>query len=493
MNAITKPFKKKPRRKPPVNPTKPDGSTKQATGGAGDDTYEVDNESDDDREPPTLEPAIATILSQDAGGTSDSIYEVDNELDDDREPPTLEPTIATVPSQDVGAPGSNTVGYGPILKDGKYFQAPLNSEEYSAAAGPSGNAGSDLDHPPAAIRVDEVVESMSEEEWDHVQYRPLEELVSGFVTSSPITPYPSDAETVTDEPPVVAIDIRLPTYVLVTQSVRLRSCKDREAAKLNVCVDWASVERVFCIVEPCSAERKHKCKHLTLELEDGPGFAESPPCRIELDNLHFLDEGAGHVSSSGKSTSPSWVLPSNRQCPSFRGPCHHTKFFDAQHNRARCALPVKLSARAVPPEPPTQVDSDVHKYACQLLRDVTLDEAARIPSEIELHTLVRFLDLAHKHIRGMPEKALEQARRWVSLSRPPSSFDDDDDALLWLWVMWKLQMVEEFKALSSVVQRQARTPISRRWQDGPGSRFGIKLPDTVLSMLNPSFVLRTLG
>jgi hypothetical protein len=128
-----------------------------------------------------------------------------------------------------------------------------------------------------------------------------------------------------------------------------------------------------------------------------------------------------------------------------------------------------------------------------------LNKAAQIPSKIDLHILVRFLVLAQKYVNQRSEKPLEQARRWVSLlSQPPSSFDGDDDnnnddALLWLWVMWKLQMVEEFKTLSAVVQRQARNPISRRWQDGPGSRFGIKLPDTILGMLNPSYNLRTLG
>lgn len=448
--------------------------------------------------------------------------------------------------------------YGLILKDGKYFQVPLDSEEYSAAAGPSGNAGVGLDHPPAAIRVDEVVESMSDEELDRAQHRPLEELMSGFVTSAPITSYPSDAETATDEPPAVTIDIRLPTYVFVAENVSLAACRDEEGAKLSVCVADAWVEGVFCIIEPCSAVLKGKCKHITLELEDGPGFAESPPCKIELDGVRFLDETPGDVSSSGQSTTPSSVLSSNRQCT--RGPCYHTKLLDAQHNQSRCAFPIRLSARAVsseltvPPEPPVSPvspeppespavpevlaeagnferwlrnehdlditvqrqagevppgskssrfrppgESDDDEYACQLLHEVIHDKAAQIPDEIGWNTFVQFLALAHKRGWQMPEKPFEQALRWVSLFKPPSSFDannnnnnDDDDndgsgdALVWLWVMWKLQMVKEFRVLSSIVQRQARNPISHCWQAGPGSRFGIELPDTVLSMLNPS-------
>ena len=461
-------LKRNTRRQPPKPPPERDGSTNRATDGAGDNTYEADNESD-------------------------------------CELPALQPPVTTVPAQDAGGPSSNTVEYGLILRDGKYFQVPLDSEEYGAAAGPSGNVGPDLDHPPAAIRVDEVVESMSDEERDHAQYQPLEELMSGFVTSAPITPDASDAETETetetDEPPAVEIDIRLPTYVLVAEGMNLASCRDGETANPSVCVDWASIERVFCIAEPCSAVRKHKCKHITLELEDGLGFAELPPGKIQLGNLRVLDAAAEDVSSSGQSPSPSSVLLLNRQC--LRDPCYHSRFFDFQHNRTRCALPIKLFARAVSfelsvsPEPPAEVESEDHKYACRLLRSVMLDKTAQIPSEIELHTLIRILVLAHKDARHIPQKFLEQARRWVLLSRPPSSFDDDDDddddALLWIWLMWKLQMVEGFKTLSSVVQRQARNPISRRWQDGPGIRFGIELPDTVLSMLNPSFGLRTLG
>ena len=341
----------------------------------------------------------------------------------------------------------------------------------------------------------------TETEWDHTQYRPLEELTSGFVTPAPLTPYASDsgAETETETgTETVEVDIRLPTYVLVAERMNLSLCKNGEAAKLNVCVSTASVEGVFCIVEPCSAERKKKCKHITLELEDGPGFAEPTPSKIELANLRVLDEAAGNVSSSGPSTSPSSVLRSNRQC--LRDSCYHTKVFDTQINQTRCALPLKLSSRAVsseisgppeisvppklfvpklpgPPEPPAEVESGGHRYACQLLRDVMLDDTIQIPGEIELHRLVRFLALAHQDLRHMPEKLLGQARRWVSSFEPPDSFDD---VMLWLWVMWKLQMAKEFKALSSTVQRQAQNPISRRWQDGPASSFGIEFPNTIL-------------
>ncbi|KAH6636910.1 hypothetical protein F5144DRAFT_200402 [Chaetomium tenue] len=502
-------IKRKLTRQPPKHPLNPNGSVNRATGGTGDDTYEADNESDDDCEPPARQP-----------------------------------TAATVPAGDPCGRGPNVVEYGLILRDGKYFQVPLDSEEYNAAAGPSGNAGLGLDHSPAAIRVDEVVESMSDKELDRAQHRPLEELMSGFVTSAPITSYPSDAETATDEPPAVTINIRPPTYVLVAENVSLASCRDGEGAKLSVCIADAWVEGVFCIVEPCSAELKDKCRHITLELEDGPGFAESPPCKIGLDGMRFLDEAAGNVSSSGQSAPPSSVLPSTRQC--FRGPCYHTKLLDAQHNRTRCALPIRLSARAVSselaappvtPEPPAEAgnfewwlrnadnldvavrrkarevspgskssrfgpsdESDDDEYVCELLQEVIQDEAAEIPDKIEWHTFVQFLVLAHKRGWQMPERPCVQARRWVSLFKPPSSFDadnnnnnnddgdDDDDgsgdALAWLWVMWKLQMVKEFRVLSSIVQRQARNPISHCWQAGPGSRFGIELPDTVIRPLD---------
>jgi hypothetical protein len=114
-----------------------------------------------------------------------------------------------------------------------------------------------------------------------------------------------------------------------------------------------------------------------------------------------------------------------------------------------------------------------------LLRMIVLDPESQPPPTIDFDMLVRFLCLVDKYCQYEDDRPMEQASVWASYMQPSEKFDDN--AIPWLWVMWKLSMAAPFRKLSSIIQRQTRFSIST-WQKGTENTYSITLPQTILGM-----------
>lgn len=97
-----------------------------------------------------------------------------------------------------------------------------------------------------------------------------------------------------------------------------------------------------------------------------------------------------------------------------------------------------------------------------------------IPDSVEFDTILQFLLLAHKY--RLVDTTLTQFKIWIRhLKRSiPTSFNKQ--MMPWLWILWKLDIRTEFKALSATAQREAR---GRIFQD---SIYQVPLPDFIPGM-----------
>ncbi|KAH0429975.1 hypothetical protein CcaCcLH18_08120 [Colletotrichum camelliae] len=285
-----------------------------------------------------------------------------------------------------------------INSNNELFQVPVNSEEYRSAAGPENHDIFQTSTSPST-RIEDMMESLSESEWDDTKSLSLGELVE-FFKSAQSTAYTTDVETETlDSYIPLVVNSRLESHILVAHGLNLTSCQ----------VEAESEARKFCI------ERVSITDNIQAEL---------------IGSLQYPDD----ESDLSTERAPSEDLP-----PKMAG------------------------------EP-------------SILREMMSRYGTNQPKEeMKLRALVRFLLLIDACGLNAEEEYLSEAKRWVSLLHPSQTFDED--AVPWLWVMWKLHMKSEFKQLSSIVQQEARTSILQ-WQDGPDNRFGIKLPRLILDQLD---------
>ena len=443
----------------------------------------------------------------------------------------VEPLTADVATQDSGGVVSNAIGveYALIRRGGILLQVPVDSEVYTSAVNPYENPGGQLDDPPAAVRVDEAIRSMPAETWDEAKDKPFDELMD-LVSSACATAYPTDAEEVrregieedthegtdegteedtdddtekdsedstedvTNDSPIT-IDIQLPTDIFIADTVELGHCRGTAAAGPRFCVRDTSLQpgdQVLWVDELCAARyRPRQCKHVSLEIEDRTalGFAVWPGAKFKLARLCRAGDASEDTLEDDSSLQNfQTILPSFSRCH-HQESCGHTKVADAENSRMRCALPIRLLACLANPGFPSQRGLADNEYAFRLLRDIMSAEAAERPPRIGWTPLVWFVALAHKYAAYVGDKPLEQARRWVTAIKPPSSFDES--VIPWLWVLWKLHMIPEFKKLSVVVQQHAKAPVAF-WQDGPENVFGIKLPAEITGKCSADFAFTTI-
>ena len=441
-------------------------------------------------------------------------HDADDDSGDDEEPVSQD--FANVETRETPLNIPHEPEYAIVSTNGKLVQVPIDSAMYQSAVGLLDSNNSYADHPVDSIdiRVEEVIESLTDSEWDEAKHLSIEELMD-FLTSACPTAYATDVEMTTKEPRCpITIGPHRESHMFISKTVNPALCVSETGSTVRkFCIERVSVtdnRQVFCVIEPCADQRSPRCRHVTMELEDGNAIAaKGLPCMVQLTSF-YIGEPSGNAledSSSRRDDSVS-SFTGSRWRDLARGGCRRHTVFD-QDGRAECALPAELFGSAqimtddsdtrterAPSESeddvdeqhndqtthdarfPTNPDSDDDESAFNLLRMILLDDTCEPPRKVEWPVLIRFLSLIDKYSRHVGEKALKQAKLWVSLFHPSTTFDKQ--AVPWLWIMWKLRMGPEFKKLSSTIQRQAQSSISH-WQDGPENKYGIKLPELMLS------------
>ncbi|KAK3933493.1 hypothetical protein QBC46DRAFT_348562 [Diplogelasinospora grovesii] len=333
--------------------------------------------------------------------------------------------------------------------------------------------------------------------------------------------YATDVETTTSEPrSPITIGSHRESHILISKTVNLALCRaDARSTFRKFCTERVSITdktQTFCVIEPCADQRRPRCRHITMEIEDGEVFAaEGLPCKIQLAFFCVGEPSSDALNDSSSRRDDSVASFSGSRCRDLARGCRRLHTVFDQDDRAECALPVELfaspqvmtddsdaTAERAPSEVeddvdetehdqheeqgahdagfPTNPDPDDDERAFDLLRMIILDDTYKPPRNIEWEVLIRFLSLIDKYSQHVGDKPLNQAKFWASLIQPSETFDRN--AVPWLWIMWKLRMGPEFRKLSSTIQRQARSPISH-WQDGPENEYGIKLPELILSSI----------
>lgn len=278
----------------------------------------------------------------------------------------------------------------------------------------------------------------------------------------------------------VSLKIRSKSKVFIAETIRLRPCRVPGSTKLRSCVELINVrseEQVFCVMMPCSVSDRVKCKHIAMEIEDGPAFSNPLPRQIDLTPLEHI-QSSSEDEVLDRSSSPSGTIWLFLRCRGGRRACAHTwsnmrgmigqrarqhTFYglpletdnpseDCQDDTERgLEPPDDRQARGFRlPEQPGRGDNIC---AFELLHTVILGGELPDTTRIDLLLLLQFVRIMVKCQHAIGDKPMQQARVWVSSLQPSTSFDED--AFSWLWIMWKLELDAEFKKLSSVIQRQA--------------------------------------
>jgi hypothetical protein len=442
-------------------------------------------------------------------------HDADDDSGDDEEP--LSQDFANVETRETSLNIPHEPEYAIVSTNGKLVQVSIDSAMYQSAVGHLDSNNSYADHlvDSTDIRVEEVIESLSDSEWDEAKHLSIEELMD-FLTSEHPTAYATDVEMTTREPRCpITIGPHRESYIFISETVNLALCVSETGSTVRkFCTERVSVtdnSQVFCVIEPCADQRSPQCRHVTMEVEDGNTIAAKRlPYMVQLTSFYVSEPSGDSLDDSSSRRNDSVAsFPASRWRDLARRGCRRHTVFD-QDGRAECALPAELFGSAqittddsdarterAPSEAeddvdeqhneqtahdarfPTNPDSDDDESAFNLLRMIVLNDTYEPPRKVEWPELIRFLSLIDKYSRHVGEKALKQAKLWVSLFHPSTTFDKQ--AVPWLWIMWKLRMGPEFKMLSSTIQRQAQSGISH-WQDGPENKYGIKLPELMLSI-----------
>lgn len=462
----------------------------------------------------------STTQSPSSQGAGRGVEHSDDSRDDDSDSQSEESFAGpnmTSTAGDKLLPTEHEPQYGIVGLDGQFLQVPIDSDIYKSAAGLEELHGSPGCAPvtsTTAIRVDEVLDSLSESEWDEDKFWPVENLME-FLTSARPTAYATDVEMPVEEEssPPIAINCSKESYVLVPCEVDLSLCQ------LRFCIDRVSVTETaqgFWAIRPCADHRSPRCQHITMEIEEGGVFEQGPPnaptYRLKLSSFVIGEQlGVGQADSVLSLAGTCRRRPRRNDGSSN---CLRHTVFD-KDERTACALQVALFASpAIPSDAPdtstehapSEADGDDatggpehqgedeageedglpntpgagdYESAFELFKKIAFDDTYKPPQSVKLGELIRFLLLIDKYGWYMNERPSNQARMWAaSLIQHLEDPDEDDTALL--WVMWKLSMGEEFKKLSAAIQQHARLPISQ-WQNSPRNRHRIKLPECILS------------
>ncbi|KAM0431397.1 hypothetical protein ACHAPT_005374 [Fusarium lateritium] len=125
------------------------------------------------------------------------------------------------------------------------------------------------------------------------------------------------------------------------------------------------------------------------------------------------------------------------------------------------------------PSYPAQDDDQVAFMLLEAIR--SRSDKPTIPLEAPLNVLVGFLKLTDKY--GLREPYLTHGRSWTEALLPTIPCCLNKDALVWLWVLWRMQVGPEFKKLSGIIQQQAKCRV-----DEDSIEHAVELPKHIVGM-----------
>nr|WNZ75648.1 hypothetical protein [Trichoderma harzianum] len=407
------------------------------------------------------------------GGEDNDGHDADHECADDDEGSDQSTAEDKTQQMQVGDTEDTQFGFIYDKEAKQLFQVPIDSPEYEQAASPPANltfsVENSRDSPEVTqtiIRADEYADSLSEDEWQLFQFRPIEELMEA-ITSADCTAYPTDAETNTlmDHASEIQLHFRPRSYVFIPETVELRFCKGNKSSILSFCVERISVTdttQSFCVFQPCSALGNAQCKHVTIDIQ--AVAIDIMPCPIELVSCHCMIPGLNDGSNKQSDT----ILMMSKCCHSSRR--RHTVVDITGHRQKKCAYKHMIlglvaevasaeedsdaATERAPSEAGNYDAPDVNHYPTEedtisylkqmvsshhgeddviltllnnvMLHDVKLhDVKSQIPAHVEWAVFVRFLQLSDKCSAALRDKAIKQAKTWVSNFHIPKTFDKD--------------------------------------------------------------------
>ncbi|KAF5577868.1 transporter hol1 [Fusarium pseudocircinatum] len=306
----------------------------------------------------------------------------------------------------------------------------------------------------------------------------------------------SDTEPIT-ESFSIQIDCQRPTYAFLGNS--LDSTSDT-ATSLLFCV-WVVCDlqacQIFALQEPCDGP----CKHVGLEVMDISTLQRARLHTMTFRSMSYsmlLNEEAA-VGRQAKLQLDCFNMCQNG--------CRHTLVEGVPSPEACCVRPVTLRAWSgddmVEGGAVTSSD-DGASCGDSIATDSTLDSnhdhdrdddddderaldlwqaimnrtanGSDIPARIELDVLVSYIKVVDKYKLKEPYRS--QSIAWADALLPNMSTSFDEDAIAWLWILWRLHMPAEFKNLSAIAAQQATGRI------GPEHyRYGVEIPESIIDAI----------
>ncbi|RBQ81403.1 hypothetical protein FVER14953_11716 [Fusarium verticillioides] len=327
---------------------------------------------------------------------------------------------------------------------------------------------------------------------------PTEDGLEDFLALDMPSPDESDVEPI-NKTFSTPIDCKRPTYAFVGHGIDTYRRISDTTTSLPFCV-WVVCDlqacQIFALQNPC----RGACEHVRLEVMD-----ISMLQRVFSHTMTFRSMTYGTLlnEEAANCTQAELQLECFDMCQKKNG-CRHTLVEGAVSSEACCVRPVTLRAwldgDVVEEEEVTSTDdgasyeesnsvystvgkdhdrdhddNDYDKRALDLLQAVMtgMPNGSDVPDRIELDVLVGYIKAVDKQKLG--ELYLPQAWVWVDALLPNMSTSFDEDAIAWLWILWRLHMPTEFRKLSAIVAQQATGRI------GPEhNRHGVEIPESII-------------
>jgi hypothetical protein len=336
------------------------------------------------------------------------------------------------------------------------------------------------------------------------QDAPTDDGLEDFLALDMPSPDESDTESI-NETFSTPIDCKRPTYAFVGHGIDTDQRISDTTTSVPFCV-WIVCNlqacQIFALQDPCVGA----CEHVRLEVMD-----ISMLQRVFSHTMTFRSMTYGTLlnEEAANCTQAELQLECFDLCQKKNG-CRHTLVEGAVSPEACCVRPVTLRAwldeDVVEEEAVMSTDDgasyqesnsvystvdkdhDHHDYderGLDLLQAVMtgMPNGSDIPDRIELDLLVGYIKAVDK--QKLRELYLPQAWVWVDALLPNMSTSFDDNAIAWLWILWRLHMPTEFRKLSAIVAQQAIGRI------GPEhDRHGVGIPGSIIGTYKrPRFTL----
>ncbi|PNP84306.1 hypothetical protein FNYG_02331 [Fusarium nygamai] len=385
-----------------------------------------------------------------------------------------------------------------VWRDGDIFSIGTDTDMYKAAF--QAQTGDCQTIP--MFTLDYLLENLADAQQG--QDAPTEDDLQDFLALEMPSLDESDTEPAT-ESFSIQIDRQRPTYAFLGNG--LDNISDT-ATSLPFCV-WVFCDlqacQIFALQEPCDGA----CKHVRLEVMDISMLQRVRPYTMTFRCMSYsmlLNEEAA------VGTQAELQLECFSMCQKKNG-CRHTLVEDAASPEACCVRPVTLRAwlghdvvegEAVAlmedgasyddcisadfrleDDDDVNDDDDNNRNDDDDYDDDVVDRAlnlglavmngSNIPALIDFDLLINYLKVVDKYELG--ELYLSQGLHWAIALLPTISTSFDEDAVAWLWILWRLNMPTEFKKLSAIIAQQATRHISPE-----PDRHGVEMPVSIIRM-----------